>query len=311
MAAGRGGGQAGAGPGRGGARLGGHAPLQPGQDGACARPSPGGWGGARPSRGMLVTPATVLFVVGDLDRVIVDVPLTEKMLGAACAPGSRSACAARRWATQPVAATLSRVSPFLAAGQLQHHRRDRRRQPRRAACCPACSSPPTSPPARASRPRWCRPARCGKTRAPAWSGSTSSDRRGERQAAARQAPGHTSGPHPVRAAPGGDPGRGTRHGGRGRRRAGRLGGHPGPAPAGRRADRRGAGRRASRAGRRGCAWRPGTGCWSCSRGSRRICWPRFLEKQQRLARALGAAPPPTSPVTARPHRGRVRADGGR
>ncbi len=65
-------------------------------------------------QGMLVTPATVLFIVGDLDRVIVDVPLTEKMLGQV-RPGQPVALRGPAWGrARP--ATLSRISPFLAAG---------------------------------------------------------------------------------------------------------------------------------------------------------------------------------------------------
>ena len=64
--------------------------------------------------GMLVDPATVLFVLGDLGELIVEVPLTEGMLayveegqtvriGAAALPG-------------PVEASLDRISPFLEEG---------------------------------------------------------------------------------------------------------------------------------------------------------------------------------------------------
>jgi HlyD family secretion protein len=66
-------------------------------------------------QGMLVTPATVLFVVGDLDRMIVDVPLTEKMLGQVRA-GQPVKLHGPGLGQRPVSATLSRVSPFLAAG---------------------------------------------------------------------------------------------------------------------------------------------------------------------------------------------------
>jgi HlyD family secretion protein len=66
-------------------------------------------------QGMLVTPATVLFVVGDLDRMIVDVPLTEKMLGQV-RPGQTVTLRGPGLGAKPVAAKLSRISPFLAPG---------------------------------------------------------------------------------------------------------------------------------------------------------------------------------------------------
>jgi HlyD family secretion protein len=65
--------------------------------------------------GMLVTPSTVLFVVGDLTRVIVDVPLTEKML-ARVRPGQPATLRGAALGDQVVNAALSRVSPFLAPG---------------------------------------------------------------------------------------------------------------------------------------------------------------------------------------------------
>lgn len=65
--------------------------------------------------GLLITPATVLFIVGDLGRVIVDVPLTEKML-ARVRPGQPVQLRGPALGDKAVRATLSRISPFLAAG---------------------------------------------------------------------------------------------------------------------------------------------------------------------------------------------------
>jgi HlyD family secretion protein len=68
-------------------------------------------------QGMLVTSATVLFVVGDLERMIVDVPLTEKMLGQGGArAGQAVTLRGPALGAEPVTAKLSRVSPFLAPG---------------------------------------------------------------------------------------------------------------------------------------------------------------------------------------------------
>jgi RND family efflux transporter MFP subunit len=66
-------------------------------------------------QGMLVTPSTVLFMVGDLERVVVDVPLSEKMLGQV-RPGQAVRLRGPALGSTVVNATLARVSPFLAAG---------------------------------------------------------------------------------------------------------------------------------------------------------------------------------------------------
>jgi HlyD family secretion protein len=65
--------------------------------------------------GMLVTPATMLFVLGDLSCVIVDVPLTEKML-ARVRVGQRAVLRGPALGATEIDAKLSRISPFLAAG---------------------------------------------------------------------------------------------------------------------------------------------------------------------------------------------------
>jgi HlyD family secretion protein len=65
--------------------------------------------------GMLADPSDVLFVLGDLGDLVVEVPLTEEMLGhirvgqpvSISSPGLRG---------PPVSATLSRISPFLEEG---------------------------------------------------------------------------------------------------------------------------------------------------------------------------------------------------
>jgi RND family efflux transporter MFP subunit len=77
-------------------------------------PVAGRVGQRRAEVGMQADPGTTLFVVGNLDRLIVEVPLTERMMGHVregqpvriAAPGLEA----------PVEATLSRISPFLAEG---------------------------------------------------------------------------------------------------------------------------------------------------------------------------------------------------
>lgn len=64
--------------------------------------------------GMIADPSTPLFVVGDLDELIVEIPLTEGMLSYVRA-GQPVRLTAQGLA-EPLRAELSRVSPFLAAG---------------------------------------------------------------------------------------------------------------------------------------------------------------------------------------------------
>jgi HlyD family secretion protein len=65
--------------------------------------------------GMLVTPATVLFVVGDLSHVVIDLPISEKMLAEVKADMPVEIGGAAL-GDRKIAARLSRLSPFLAAG---------------------------------------------------------------------------------------------------------------------------------------------------------------------------------------------------
>lgn len=65
--------------------------------------------------GMLAEPSTVLFLVGDLGQLIVEVPLTGEML-ATLAEGQPVQIRSRGDGEEPVAATLSRISPFLDPG---------------------------------------------------------------------------------------------------------------------------------------------------------------------------------------------------
>ncbi len=76
-------------------------------------PVAGRLGERRAEVGMLVGPADVLFVVGDLDELIVEVNLTEAML-ARVAEGLPVVVEGRSAAGEPVRAELSRISPFLA-----------------------------------------------------------------------------------------------------------------------------------------------------------------------------------------------------
>jgi len=65
--------------------------------------------------GMLASTGTVLFQVGNLDELIVEVPLTGEMLGY-LEEGLPVRIFAENLGREPLQATLSRVSPFLAAG---------------------------------------------------------------------------------------------------------------------------------------------------------------------------------------------------
>ena len=64
--------------------------------------------------GMLADPSTTLFLIGDFEELIAEVPLTEGMMGhvAAGTPVEVTAQALR----EPIRAAVSRVSPFLEAG---------------------------------------------------------------------------------------------------------------------------------------------------------------------------------------------------
>lgn len=62
--------------------------------------------------GMLAGPDDVLFVLGDLGDLVVEVPLTEEMLGYV-RPGQRVRLASPALGERQVSATLSRISPFL------------------------------------------------------------------------------------------------------------------------------------------------------------------------------------------------------
>ncbi len=64
--------------------------------------------------GMLVDPSTVLFLVGDFAELIVEVPLSEKMLGHVD-PGTPVLIRSEALGTEPLQAEISRISPFLEA----------------------------------------------------------------------------------------------------------------------------------------------------------------------------------------------------
>lgn len=65
--------------------------------------------------GMVVDPSTTLFLVGDFDELIVEVPLTESML-AYVEEGTPVRIHAASLGDEPLAAAISRISPFLEAG---------------------------------------------------------------------------------------------------------------------------------------------------------------------------------------------------
>jgi RND family efflux transporter MFP subunit len=77
-------------------------------------PVAGRVGERRVEVGMLVDPGTVLFRVGGLERVIVEVTLTEEMLERV-RPGLPVVIRPRDPGVEPIEAGLTRVSPFLAA----------------------------------------------------------------------------------------------------------------------------------------------------------------------------------------------------
>ncbi|HEX6199720.1 MAG TPA: efflux RND transporter periplasmic adaptor subunit [Thermoanaerobaculia bacterium] len=64
--------------------------------------------------GMLADPSTTLFLIGDFDELIVEVPLTEEMVGHV-AEGTPVEVGAQSL-EEPIRATVSRISPFLEAG---------------------------------------------------------------------------------------------------------------------------------------------------------------------------------------------------
>lgn len=65
--------------------------------------------------GMIAQPDTLLFQIGDLETLVVDVPLTQRML-AHVRTGNRALVSSPALGEAPIEATLSRVSPFLDAG---------------------------------------------------------------------------------------------------------------------------------------------------------------------------------------------------
>lgn len=76
-------------------------------------PVAGRLGQRRVEVGMLVGSSTLLFQVGNLERVQVEVPLTEAML-AYLSPGQTAVVQAQ--GAEPLQASLSRISPFLEGG---------------------------------------------------------------------------------------------------------------------------------------------------------------------------------------------------
>ncbi len=76
-------------------------------------PVAGRLGERRAEVGMLVDPSTILFIVGDLDELIVEVNLTESVLDRV-EEGMPVEIESRDAVAEPVRAELSRISPFLA-----------------------------------------------------------------------------------------------------------------------------------------------------------------------------------------------------
>lgn len=80
-------------------------------------PVPGRLGRRRVEVGTLVTPGALLFELGDLERVIVEVPLTAEML-AYVAEGQPALISGAALGEAPLRARVARISPFLGAGSL-------------------------------------------------------------------------------------------------------------------------------------------------------------------------------------------------
>jgi RND family efflux transporter MFP subunit len=84
--------------------------------------------------GLQVDPGTVLFLIGDLDQVRVEIPLTEGMLGY-IDEGLPVEITSEALAGEPIRAELSRISPFLeegsfsTVGEIDIDNRDRRLRP--------------------------------------------------------------------------------------------------------------------------------------------------------------------------------------
>ena len=76
-------------------------------------PVAGRLGERRAEVGMLVDPSSILFPVGDLAELIVEIDVPEAMLGR-LDPGLPAIVEARGEGAQPIRAELSRISPFLA-----------------------------------------------------------------------------------------------------------------------------------------------------------------------------------------------------
>ena len=76
-------------------------------------PVAGRLGERRAEVGMRVDPSTVLFVVGDLEELIIEMNLTEAML-ARVEEGQQVVIEGRATAGEPIHAQLSRISPFFA-----------------------------------------------------------------------------------------------------------------------------------------------------------------------------------------------------
>jgi len=98
-------------------------------------PVAGRVGDRRVEVGMLVDPATILFLAGDLRSLIVEVNLTEAMLTRGVEPGLPVLVETREEGGEPVRAQLSRISPFLAEqsftalGEIDVQNRDGRLRP--------------------------------------------------------------------------------------------------------------------------------------------------------------------------------------
>ena len=227
--------------------------------------------------GMLVTPATVLFVVGDLGHVVVDLPISEKMLAEVKA-GMPVEIGGAALGDRKIAAQLSRMSPFLAAGsftttgEVELDNADGRLLPGMFVTADiAYGQSQAGHPGPGERPLG-RPAHrpAGRVRG-----------RPPPAAAARPATGE-SGPHPTRLRPVQIRRRGAGHRRRGGRGGGRVGGHHRPAPAGR--------QRAPVA--RACAPPSGSACSSCRPGSRSTCWPASWRSSSGWRAPGGVALPP-------------------
>lgn len=88
-------------------------------DNAVVRAPVSGWVGQRNAeRGQQVSGSTQLFIIGDLSRVEIEIPITEKMLAHLVA-GTAVDIRSDSWPDKTVTSTIARISPFIDSNTLR------------------------------------------------------------------------------------------------------------------------------------------------------------------------------------------------